>query len=82
MKFIVSENIIKYHEIEMSDELDMEDILYLANKISGQYDSAYEALQSILEQYKIQFGDAFDFNIKYGVCGDKNEGLTFEYFTE
>lgn len=82
MKFIVSENIIKYHEIEMSDELDMEDILYLANKISKQYDSAYDALIYILEQYKLQYGDAFDFNMKYNACGDKNEGLTFEYFTE
>ena len=80
MKVILSETVTHYHEIEISDELDIEQILEMANKLKKRCDTGYEAVATVLEAYKKKFG--FDYKVMPNACGTEFESLDFEYLVE
>lgn len=68
MKYSICETIKRYHEIEISDELEIidnslgiEKIIEYANVICHRYENAKEAIAFILDKYKNKYG--FDYTI-------------------
>lgn len=80
MKVILSETVTHYHSVEMSNELDIEKILSMANGLKKRCDTGYEAVETVLEAYKQKFG--FDYKVIPNACGTEFENLDFEYFIE
>lgn len=80
MKVILSENVTHYHSVELSDELDIEQIIEKANNLKKRYDTGYEAVATILEAYKNKFG--FEYKVTPNACGTEFEELNFEYTIE
>lgn len=80
MKLMLSENVTHYHEIELSEELDIEKILEMANSLKKRCDTGYEALATVLNAYKNKFG--FDYKVTPNACGTEFESLDFEYLIE
>lgn len=77
---MLSENVTHYHEIELSEELDIEKILEMANSLKKRCDTGYEALATVLNAYKNKFG--FDYKVTPNACGTEFESLDFEYLIE
>lgn len=44
MKIMLSETVTHYHEIELSDQLDIEKVLDMANSLKTKCDTGYEAV--------------------------------------
>ena len=80
MKLMLSETVTHFHEIELSDELDIEQILEMANTLKKRCDTGYEAVATVLEAYKKKFG--FDYKVMPNACGTEFEDIDFEYFIE
>ena len=80
MKILVSEKVVHFHEIELSDELDIEQILEMANRLKKRCDTGYEAVATVLNAYKSKFG--FDYKVIPNACGTEFENLDFEYEIE
>ena len=80
MKVMLSETVTHFHEIELSDELDIEQILDMANALKKRYDTGHEAIVAVLEAYKNKFD--LDYKVKPNACGTEFENLEFEYFIE
>ena len=82
MKIMLSETVTHYHSVEMSDELDIEKILNMANSLKERCDTGYEAIETVLEMYHNKFGEAFNFNVTLNACGTEFEELNYEYTIE
>lgn len=82
MKVMLSETVTHYHEVELSDELDIEQIIEMANRLKKRCDTGYEALDVVLKSFKNNFGDAFDYKIEPNACGTEFEEIEFEYLIE
>lgn len=82
MRIMLSETVTHFHEIELSEELDIEKILDMANSLKKRCDTGYEAVEIILQAYKNKFGKAFDYNVKPNACGTEFEELNYEYTIE
>lgn len=80
MKVMLSETVTHYHEIELSDEIDIEQILDMANSLKKRCDTGYEAVATVLEAYKNKFG--FDYKVTPNACGTEFEEIEFEYLIE
>lgn len=80
MKIMISENVTHYHSIELSDELDIEKILSMANSLKKRCDTGYEAIATVLEAYKNKFG--LDYKVTPNACGTEFEELNYEYTIE
>lgn len=80
MKVMLSEIVTHFHEIEMSDELDIEKVLEMANSLKKRCDTGYEAVATVLNAYKRKFG--FDYKVTPNACGTEFESLEFEYLIE
>lgn len=80
MKVILSENVTHYHSVELSDELDIEQIIEKANNLKKRCDTGYEAVATVLEAYKNKFG--FEYKVTPNACGTEFESLEFEYLIE
>lgn len=80
MKVMLSETVTHYHEVNLSDELDIEKVLEMANSLKKRCDTGYEAVATVLEAYKNKFG--FDYKVMPDVCGTEFEDVEFEYFIE
>ena len=82
MKVMLSETVTHFHEVELSDELDIEQILDMANRLKKQCDNGCEAIETVLQAYKNKFGDGFDYNVVPNACGTEFEELNYEYIIE
>lgn len=80
MKVMLSETVTHYHEVELSDELDIEQILEMANRLKKRCDTGYEAVAAVLEAYKNKFG--LDYKVIPNACGTEFEELNYEYTIE
>lgn len=80
MKVMLSETVTHFHEVELSDELDIEKILSMANSLKKRCDTGYEAVATVLEAYKNKFG--FDYKVTPNACGTEFEEIEFEYLIE
>ena len=80
MKVILSEIVTHQHEIALSDELDIEKILSMANSLKKRCDTGYEAVSTVLEAYKQKFG--FDYKVIPNACGTECEEINYEYAIE
>lgn len=80
MKIMLSETVIHYHEVELSDELNVEKIVEMANEVKQLYDTGYEAVRDILSAYQTKFGQEFDFTIKPNACGTTIEKIEIEEY--
>lgn len=80
MKVMLSETVTHYHSVEMSDELDIEKILSMANSLKKRCDTGYEAIATVLEVYKNKFG--LDYKVTPNACGTEFEELNYEYTIE
>ena len=80
MKVMLSENVTHFHEIELSDELDIEKVLDMANSLKKRCDTGYEAVSTVLNAYKNKFG--FEYKVTPNACGTEFESLDFEYLIE
>lgn len=80
MKVMLSETVTHYHSVELSDELDIEQIIEKANNLKKRCDTGYEAVATILEAYKNKFG--FEYKVAPNACGTEFESLEFEYLIE
>lgn len=82
MKIMLSETVTHYHSVEMSDELDIEKILSMANSLKKRCDTGYEAIKFVLQAYKDKFGEAFNYHVTPNACGTEFEELNYEYTIE
>lgn len=82
MKIMVSETVTHFHEVELSDELDVEKILDMANSLKKRCDTGYEAIADVLKMYYDKFGEAFVYKVTPNVCGTEFEELNYEYTIE
>lgn len=80
MTVMLSETVTHYHEVELSDELDLETIIDMANSICPQCANGYEAIKLVLQAHKNKLGDAFEFTIKEDGGGTEVEEIAFEYY--
>lgn len=80
MKVMLSETVTHYHSVELSDELDIEQIIEKANNLKKRCDTGYEAVATVLEAYKNKFG--FEYKVTPNACGAEFESLEFEYLIE
>lgn len=80
MKVMLSETVTHYHSVELSDELDIEQILNMANSLKKRFNTGYEAVATVLEAYKNKFG--LDYKVTPNACGTEFESLDFEYLIE
>ena len=80
MKVMLSEIVTHYHSVELSDELDIEQILEKANGLKKRCDTGYEAIATVLEAYKNKFG--LDYKVTPNACGTEFEELNYEYTIE
>ena len=80
MKLMLSETVTHFHEVELSDELDIEKVLEMANALKKRCDTGYEAVGVVLEAYKNKFG--FDYKVTPNACGTEFESLDFECLIE
>lgn len=80
MKLMLSETVTHFHEVELSDELDIEKVLEMANALKKRCDTGYEAVSVVLKAYKDKFG--FDYKVTPNACGTEFESLDFEYLIE
>ena len=78
MKILVRETVTHFHEVELSDELDIEQVLDVASSCRNQYSTGYEAIEAVLQAYKNRYGEAFDFNVQPNFCGAKCEEIEYE----
>ena len=76
MRVMLSENVTHFHEVELSDELDIEQILNTANKLIKNYDNAEEIISEILQIYKDKFN--FDYVFLSNSGGTKIENIELE----
>lgn len=74
MKFLVKEIVAHYHAVEINEELDIEKIVSLADGMKSSFDTGYEAVESVLEEYKERYG--FDFHVDPNYCGTETLELT------
>lgn len=79
MKIMVSETVTHFHEVELSDELDIEKILSMANGLKKRCNTGYEAIADVLKMYYDKFGEAFTYKVTPNACGTEFEELNFEY---
>ena len=82
MKIILSEIVTHFHEIKMSDELEVEKVLDMVNAIKNKCNSGCEAIETVLQAYKNKYGEAFDFNIQEEAGGTRCESIDYEYMIE
>ena len=82
MKIMVSETVTHFHEVELSDELDIEKILSMANGLKKRCNTGYEAIADVLKMYYDKFGEAFTYKVTPNACGTEFEELNFEYTIE
>ena len=80
MKIMASENVTHFHEIDLSEELDVEQIIEMANRLKKRCDTGYEAVSTVLEAYKQKFG--FDYKVIPNACGTECEEINYEYTIE
>lgn len=80
MKVMLSETVTHYHSVELSDELDIEQIIEKANNLKKRCDTGYEAVATVLEAYKNKFG--FEYKVTPNACGTEFESIEFEYLIE
>ena len=77
MKVMLSETVTNYHELELSDEIDIERVIERANGLKKRCDTGYEAVATVLEAYKKKFG--LDYHVTPNACGTEFESIDFEY---
>lgn len=82
MKIMLSETVTHYHSVEMSDELDIEKILSMANSLKKRCNTGYEAIETVLKMYQNKFGETFDYEVIPNTCGTEFEELNYEYTIE
>lgn len=82
MKILISEKVVHFHEVELSDELDVEKILSMANGLKKRCDTGYEAVETVLKTYYNRFGEAFTYKVTPNACGTEFEELNYEYTIE
>ena len=75
-KYIISENVVHYHEVEIDDELDILDIVNQASELAGNRYTGYEALEELLSRYQEKFG--FEYSVKPNYCGTICEHMEVE----
>lgn len=80
MKVMLSETVTHFHEVELSDELDIEKILSMANGLKKRCDTGYETVETVLKMYQDKFG--FDYEVTPNACGTEFEEIGFEYTIE
>ena len=83
MKVMLNENVTHYIEVEMSDELDLDEVLKASNNIRNQCDSAEEAIGYILDAYRRKNNNAFDYHVRTNNAWDNPEDtIDFAYDIE
>lgn len=73
-KIVVCEVVYRYHEVEIDEELDEDEIVDEARERVDRFnESGVESLDIVLDyQYK---HNGFDYELKNGYCGEKTENL-------
>lgn len=67
MKYVIRELVAHYHEVELSDELDIMNIINKAKSLSRRCDTGYEAIEQTLALYEDKYG--FEYNVRPNYCG-------------
>lgn len=80
MKVMLSETATHYHEVELSNELNLQEIIDKSNRLKKRCDTGYEAVATVLEAYKNKFG--LDYKVTPNACGTEFEDIDFEYLIE
>lgn len=80
MKVMLSETATHYHEVELSNELNLQEIIDKSNELKKRCDTGYEAVATVLEAYKNKFG--LDYKVTPNACGTEFEDIDFEYLIE
>lgn len=73
-KYVIREVVNHYHLVEVDDEVDIENVMYAANKEPT--GTAYEIIDDILKEYKDDHG--FDYKIKPNYCGTDTVNIELE----
>lgn len=66
-KYMVKEIVEHYHEVEIDDELNIEEIITKASRVNRMYDTGYAAIEATLQWYQDHYG--FEFAMKSNACG-------------
>lgn len=74
MKYMVCEIIKHYHEVDIDEELDIEDVVKTAELNLCLSDNGAEAIADILQKYKDKYG--FDYMIKADHYGKESVELS------
>lgn len=74
MKYMVCETVKHYHEVDIDDELDIQDIIDQANAAKAMCDTGYDAIKEILSVYEEEYG--FDYIVKPNYLGTDSIDIT------
>ncbi len=74
MKYMICETKKIYHCVEVSEEVNMEELMDEIESVLHKYDSGCEAITVILERVKDTYG--LEYEIKCGYCGTEIDGLS------
>lgn len=67
MKYLIKETVHHYHEVELNEELNIKEIIKIADKNRCRYECGCESIESVLTKYLKAYG--FEFKVisnKYG----------------
>lgn len=67
MRLILAETVVHYHMIEMDDEIPVDEALAQARELVADNHAGYEAMDTVLNRYKQQYG--FEYELKPNYCG-------------
>ena len=70
MKIAIRETVTKVHEVELSDELSINEILKLAGSLKRRYDTGAQAIGAVLKPYYTKYGEAFAYNVNEDSTGE------------
>lgn len=74
MKYMLCEVVKHYHEVDIDDELDIQDIVNEANRAKSMYETGYETIEDILKAYKEEYG--FEYTVKPNYMGTDSIDIT------
>lgn len=74
MRYMLCETVRHYHEVDIDDELDMQEIVNNANKIKDEFDTGYEAVEHILSGYNDGYG--FEYEVMPNSMGTETIDIT------
>lgn len=73
-KYVITELVARYHQVEVDDEINIEEVINSADSLKHRYDSGCDAIEAVLRQYEDKYG--FEYSVYEDECGTSVESIS------